>query len=178
MSTATPSAPALRSARPAGAATPRRGFTIPEMVIAFGIVAIITAIALPSYLDSQRKGRRTEGVAALNDVQQRQERWRSSNPAYLASVTDPWGGTPPGLGLPARTRSGYYDIAVSLIGTGEVGFVATATAVSGTSQDKDGNCKVLGVRFNAGTSAYGAAATAAALDWTAANPDPNRCWAR
>ena len=84
--------------------------------------------------------------------------------------------TTPGLGMTsARTAKGYYDLALS--NTNGAGYIVTATAVTGTSQTNDTYCVVLGARVaSGGNLSYGGSAST--IDWTAANPDPNRCWAR
>jgi len=152
------------------------GFTLIELMIAVAVVAVLAAIALPSYQSSVRKGRRSEAFAALSNVQQLQERHRSSQPVYAASLTDAPNASPPGLGMPnpPRTANGYYDLALS--GTGADGYTVTAVGVAGTSQAEDGACRALGVRMQAGNVLHAGAATAATIDW--ANPDPARCWAR
>ena len=158
---------------------PQRGFTLIEVMIAVVIVAILVAVALPAYQNSIRKSRRSEAFAALSNVQQMQERHRSSQPVYAASLTDARNAVPPGLGMAGvRTANGYYDLAVALIGAGERGYILSATAVAGTSQAKDGGCKVLAVRMQDGNLRQAGAADAAGVDWAQADPDPARCWAR
>ncbi len=158
---------------------PQRGFTLIEMMIAVVIVAILVAIALPVYQNSIRKSRRSEAFAALSNVQQMQERHRSTQPVYAASLTDARNAVPPGLGMAGvRTANGYYDLAVALVGAGDRGYVLSATAVAGTSQAQDGSCKVLAVRMQDGNLRQAGAAAAAGVDWALADPDPARCWAR
>lgn len=146
------------------------GFTLIEIMIAVVIVAILAAIALPSFLDSVRKGRRSEAFAALSALQQAQERWRGNRADYAAdsqltlSVT----ANPPGLGLARTTPNGYYSLLLS--GNTATGYVATATGQSG--QASDGVCKVLAVRVLGGNISYGSGAA------TADFSDPGRCWAR
>lgn len=153
-----------------------RGFTLIEVMIAVAIVAILASVAYPAYQDSIRKGRRSEAFAALSAVQQAQERWRSNNASYAANsvLATAW---PGGLGQASATASGYYGIAIATdpAPTGTA-YIATATAASGTSQASDGNCKVIGVRMNGGNLAYGSGATS--INWSNANPDAGRCWAR
>jgi type IV pilus assembly protein PilE len=156
-----------------GAAAGRRGFTIIELLIAVVIVVILLAVALPSYQGSMRKSRRTEAFTALTSIQQAQERHRSTNPAFTTNLTDATTASPPGLGVAATTSSGYYGLAVA--SADATTYVATATAVAGTSQANDGSCAVLAVRVQGGNVRYGAGSS---IDWSSANPDPTRCWAR
>ncbi|MBS0305346.1 MAG: prepilin-type N-terminal cleavage/methylation domain-containing protein [Proteobacteria bacterium] len=155
----------------------RRGFTLIELMIAVAVVAIIAAVALPSYQSSMRKSRRSEAFAALAVVQQMQERHRSSQPTYAASLTDAPSASPAGLGMTGtRTASGYYDLSVS--GTDGRGYTLMAVGVDGTSQANDDKCRALAVRLQDGNLRHAGAAAAAAIDWTLADPDPARCWAR
>ncbi|HRC39207.1 MAG: prepilin-type N-terminal cleavage/methylation domain-containing protein [Rubrivivax sp.] len=147
------------------------GFTLVELMIAVVVVALLASIALPSFMDSIRKSRRSEAFAALAQVQQAQERWRSNGSSYAESLTNAANGTPPGLGMAsATTAKGYYTL--SLSGAGASGYTVTATAVAGTSQASDGNCKVLAAQVQGGNLSHGSGAAAAAF------PDANRCWAQ
>lgn len=144
-----------------------RGFSVPEMMIVLAMLGIVAAIAYPNFIDALRKGRRSEAMQALALVQQGEERFRSTNATYGDSANfAAWGVT-------ATTSSGYYTITVG--GVSATGYTATATAVAGTSQGNDTNCSVMGVRMAGGNLSYGGGAS---IDWAAANPDPNRCWAR
>mgnify|MGYP003609124512 FL=1 len=51
-----------------------KGFTLIELMIVVAIVAILAAIAYPSYQDSVRKSRRADAKAALLDLAQFMER--------------------------------------------------------------------------------------------------------
>ncbi|MFT3816958.1 MAG: type IV pilin protein [Rubrivivax sp.] len=167
----------LRGATPAfkGDFKPN-GFTLLELIIAVVVVAILASIAMPSFLDAIRKSRRSEAIAALNTLQQAQERFRSNNLTYANNLTAAPTATPtPGLGLTTTTPSGYYTVA--LVSGNVSSYEATATAVAGTSQANDGNCAQLGVKFDAGGLLYAsgtAGSTFSSSSYTASNP----CWAR
>ena len=155
--------------RAPGPAGQRRGFTLIELMIAVAVVGILMAIAYPSFMDQVRKSRRADAVVALTAVQQAQERWRSNRAAYSSVL-----GPPPttGLGLPAVSSSGYYNIAIIAASTNTTSYEIQAVANPGTSQTADSNCTRLGVRMVGGNLSYGSGTTG--LDWT----DPSRCWAR
>jgi type IV pilus assembly protein PilE len=150
----------------------RAGFTLVEVMIAVVIIALLAAIAIPAFIDSVRKSRRSEAFSALSAVQQAQERWRGNNASYASNTQLTLAPTAasPGLGLTSTTGSGYYGIAIS--GDSATGYTVTATGATGTSQAADGVCKVLAARMNGGNLEYGSGAS------TAAFPDANRCWAR
>lgn len=147
-------------------ARPAPGFTLIELMIVVVVVALLAAVALPSYQASVRKGRRAEAFTALSQLQQAQERWRSNNASYTATLAS--------LGVEANTASGLYALSVS--NESSTGYTVTATATAGTSQARDGDCKRLGVKMTSGNLKYGSGD--AAIDWAAGNPDAGACWAR
>lgn len=147
-----------------------RGFSLIELMIAVALVAILAAVAFPSFMDSVRKSRRSEAFAALSNVQQAQERFRANNTSYAANLSAAPTDTPPGLGLGATTPNGYYTIA--LVAATATSYEATATAVAGTSQAHDGSCTTLGVKMVNATLEY--AGSSGALTYAASN----RCWSR
>ncbi|HEY0060486.1 MAG TPA: type IV pilin protein [Telluria sp.] len=59
------------------------GFTLIEIVIVMGLAAILAALAYPSYASYILKARRNEGLVALLDTMQRQERYYADNNRYL-----------------------------------------------------------------------------------------------
>jgi len=62
------------------------GFTLIELMIVVMVVAILAAIAIPSYLEQSRKGRRSEAMSAVGELQLRQERWRAENPSFATTA--------------------------------------------------------------------------------------------
>ena len=96
-------------------------------MVALLVVAILAAIAIPSYLDSLRKSRRADGIQALRSLQLAQERWRASNPTYgtLANV----------MGTVTTSPDAWYTLAVST--PTATSYTATATAVTGSTQVSD-----------------------------------------
>jgi len=126
-----------------GRAARAAGFTLIELMVTVVIVSILASIAIPAYMSSVRKSRRTEARTALLDLAAREERYLATNSAYSSTASDLGYST-----LPGPTASGYYQLNVSVTApssTAAAQFTATATAVAGTGQDKDANCYVFKV---------------------------------
>jgi type IV pilus assembly protein PilE len=161
---------------PALAPCPRAGFTIIELMLVVAVAGVLALVAYPSFMDSIRKGRRAEAVAALAQVQQAQERWRSNKTSYAdnAKLTvDP----PNGLGLKASTSSGLYTLSIDLDpDKPDSIYTATATAVAGKSQSNDTHCTVMRIRLKNANFEYGGCAGCAVPE--GALTDPDRCWSR
>ncbi len=64
----------------------QQGFTLIEVMIVVVILGIISAIALPSYQEHVRRANRAEGMAFLQDVAARQERYFAQNNKYITSA--------------------------------------------------------------------------------------------
>jgi type IV pilus assembly protein PilE len=60
------------------------GFTLIEIMIAVAIIAILAAIAIPSYEFAVRKARRAEARTALMQLMQLEERYFSVRNTYIA----------------------------------------------------------------------------------------------
>ncbi len=65
-----------------GARIAASGFTLIELMITVAIVALLAAIAIPSYQDSVWKGKRAEAKAAIFKALQAEERFYTQNNTY------------------------------------------------------------------------------------------------
>lgn len=84
-----------------------RGITLIELIIAVGVVAILGAIAYPSYLEHVKSTRRGEAKAALLELSQFMERKFSADGCYkCASETI----TLPFTQVPRDGGTKYYDL--------------------------------------------------------------------
>lgn len=110
-----------------------RGFTLIEIVITVAIIGILVAIAVPSYQNHLRKGRRAEAQAFITQVAQKEQQYLLDARQYAV------GGTAlADLGLTAPTSvSSHYNVTVAA-GATTPSFTITAAATSSV-QTPDGN---------------------------------------
>ena len=107
----------------------KNGFTLIELMITVAIVAILAAIAYPSYQDSVRKTKRTTAQADLMELASFMERKYTETNAYpSASVALPF------LTSPRDSTTAYNLTKVSTSST----FTLTATPTGGQSGDSCG----------------------------------------
>ena len=105
------------------------GFTLVELMIAVAIIGILASIAIPSYVEYVKKGRRASAQSHLMDIAQRQQQYLLDARTYAASLTT--------LGVTTPTDvANYYTIQVN-VADAPPSFTITATA-QGT-QVSDGN---------------------------------------
>ena len=116
----------------------QQGFTLVEVLIVVSIVAILAAIAVPSYQNSVAKGRRTDAMAALQGLAQAMERHYMTTGGYTAAAT---GSADTGAPTIFSTKSPidgsqtFYNLTIS-IGTATA-YTLTADPTNG--QEGDGN---------------------------------------
>lgn len=125
-----------------------RGFTLIEMLIVVAIIAILAAIAVPSYQGHLRKGRRAQAESFLMEVTNAQQQYLLDARAYAPSLT--------ALGKVAPTDvSNFYDVQVA-VATPPPSFTLTATPIATTAQASDGTLTIdsTGAKTRAGTSGW------------------------
>ena len=92
------------------------GFTLIELMIAVAIVAILAAIAYPSYTESINKSRRSDGQSALLELKNKMEKFRGNCPYYPQNIgsADSCGASSSASTLKAGTAStqGYYTLTI------------------------------------------------------------------
>jgi len=116
----------------------QQGFTLIELMITVAVVAILAAIAYPSYKNQIMRSRRTDAKAALLNIQVAQEKRFLATNAYVQSttgLTDTWASG--GLGLAqAKSDNGYYNLTIDA-GATAISYVARAKAPTGSGQASD-----------------------------------------
>lgn len=107
-----------------------RGFTLIELMIAVAVVAILAAVALPSYQQYVIRGKRAAAQAEMMDIANRQQQFLLANRSYASKATL----EASGYALPTEVSAHYtYDIAV---GAGAVpSFTITFTATGSQASD-------------------------------------------
>jgi type IV pilus assembly protein PilE len=122
-----------------GARCRARGFTLIELMVTVAVVAILAAIAFPSYAMFMKKSRRGDAEATLMDIAQRQQQYLLDTRTYAANA-----GTV-GATIPADV-SAYYTIQIcqttttapcAVPGGAPPTFAVIATPIAGTTQAGD-----------------------------------------
>jgi type IV pilus assembly protein PilE len=119
------------------------GFTLIEVMIVVVVIALLVAVAYPSYQEHVRKGNRAEGKAALLKAAQIQERFFSDRGRYvdivdLRAAFGANAGQPIYSGEDPNNVGGKYTITV-VLGAGNTSYTVTATP-NGNADSTAGGC--------------------------------------
>jgi type IV pilus assembly protein PilE len=112
------------------------GFTLVELMIACVVLAIIVAIAMPSYQAQVRKSRRADARNAVLDLAGREERFLSIANSYSQTATDVGYAA-----FPTTVNNGYYQLTVTVPDPNQPGvtpsYIITATYFGPQVTDTD-----------------------------------------
>lgn len=97
----------------------KQGFSMLELMIAIAIVAILAAIAIPSYLSYIKSSRRSDALQTLLSIQLQQEKYRLNNNSY-GTLAQVWDGV-------TTASGGFYSLAISGVSASTYTITATAT---------------------------------------------------
>ena len=137
-----------------------RGWTLTEMLVCLALLGILAALALPAYQEQQQLARRSDGQAALLQLQTDQARWRSMHDGHAQTLT--------ALGWTSELSPlGHYRI--RLIESTADTYTAQAVAVG--AQAADHACTPLQLRWHG--SAHVVLGAGASPE-----SDVARCWRR
>ena len=121
----------------------RKGFSLIELMIVIAIVAILVALALPSYTRYVLKANRGEAQQLLLNWANNQEIWRANDTDYAA--TDE---------IPVPTHDRYTFTLPTITATTYV-LRATATGDQADDEERNTSCTVLEInQSNAKTPAF------------------------
>lgn len=120
-----------------------KGFSLIEVMIVVTIIAILAAIAYPSYIESVRKTHRNEVKAELMDVAKKLQRYKVANFRYLQANGAPITLVNIGESATLETpRQGQALYTISLDDVTANTWTLTATPINDTTQQLDGSLSV------------------------------------
>lgn len=114
----------------------QRGFTLIEIMVVVAIVAILAAIAIPSYRNHVIKSSRTAAQSFMLQIAGRQEQFLMDRRSYATTLTALSMNPPPEV---ARN----YQIVISNVTAAPPGYLITATTISPFVDQKCGNSLTL-----------------------------------
>jgi len=107
-----------------------RGFTLIELMIVVAIIAIVTAVAYPSYLDQVSKTRRSVAQGDLMELASFMERYFTENNTYVGAAL-PFAQSP-------KSGTSYYTLTLPAASLTATAYVLTATPTGSQSADSCG----------------------------------------
>jgi len=108
---------------------PVRGFTLIEVMIVVAIVAILAAVALPSYRDYVRRGQLPESMTGLSDYRVKMEQFYQDNRNYGTAACADGANSPPWAGF-APVGAQHFTFTCTLTDAGQ-GYLLKATGSAG-----------------------------------------------
>ena len=107
----------------------QKGFTLIEVMITVAVIAILSAIAIPSYTDYIRRARITEATQAMAAMRVKFEQFFQDNRTYVEACT-----VAPAVSvamLPANTANFTFACPAGELNATD--YAITATGIAGTS---------------------------------------------
>jgi type IV pilus assembly protein PilA len=102
-----------------------KGFTLVELLVVIVIIGILTAIALPSFLNQTAKAKQAEAKQKISSILKTQQSFRTENPTFATAIDDLALGK-----LEGASTAPVYTYSLSGGTATEVGALATTTDVS------------------------------------------------
>lgn len=133
----------------------QKGFTLIELMIVISILGIVAALAYPSYAESVRETRRSDGMAELMQLMQQQERFFQNNRSYTIDFTE--------LGYASasvESKNNMYTISAAACG----GDIARCVQLTATPKDAMAGDGTIALDSRGQRSATGNAAASGVWD--------------
>lgn len=87
----------------------QRGFTLLELMITCLIVALLAAIAIPSYVSAMQQSRRSDATSALTGAAGQMERYFTEQGTYATATL----GSSSTSVYPSTSQNGYYNLSLT-----------------------------------------------------------------
>ncbi len=114
------------------------GFTLIELMITVAVVAILSAIAYPSYTQYVIRSNRAAAQQFMLDVANREEQYMLDARQYRAAADNIEFDDADKLNMSMPSKvSSYYDMQVTVVAGPPPGYTITATPKAGTMQAGD-----------------------------------------
>ncbi|WP_369980915.1 type IV pilin protein [Xanthomonas bundabergensis] len=136
----------------------QRGFSLIELMITVGIIAILASIAVASYNWAMIKARRSAAAGCVQEAAQYMERFHTTNMSYVNADS-----SAPTLPACSADVTNFYT--VSLASSNATSFTITAVPIAGKSQARDGECATLQINQLGTRSVTGSSSAT-----------PEKCW--
>jgi type IV pilus assembly protein PilE len=125
------------------------GFSLIELMVVVTIIAILGAIAVPTYQSSVRKSRRAEAKTALMDLAAREERYYATQNVYTNSPVALQYAAAGGAGAFPVTIGSYYQISSVIVTPATANapgtYILQITPFAGSTQLQDTPCQTFRV---------------------------------
>jgi type IV pilus assembly protein PilE len=115
-----------------------RGFTLVELTVTMAIIAILAALAFPSYQNYVLRGNRSDAQRLMTTIANREAQYLLDARTYTAALAatglnisglDGWACTD------ATCTNGQYNVSVALGATAADGFTVTAAPIGRQTRD-------------------------------------------
>jgi prepilin-type N-terminal cleavage/methylation domain-containing protein len=101
------------------------GFTLIELLVVIIIIGILSAIALPSFLNQANKAKQSEAKQYIASINKGQQAFFVENSRFTTVVADL------GLGIKTTTQNYTYSIGTTQLNGGDAATAVTSGAASG-----------------------------------------------
>lgn len=125
------------------------GFTLIELLVVIIIIGILSAIALPSFLNQANKAKQSEAKTYVGSMNRGQQAYYLENSEFTTDVNE--------LGIGIKTQTELYDYKAAEKGSGTgiyaVSYSARKSGVTAPVKDYLGKVHLLKVTTGTGTNA-------------------------